>query len=303
MNDERKRVLHLVTAAAHDRGYACELVRPECVLLSGTTVFTLRLNVIRHRMRMNPPDRWPQLVADAIDDVVVAAETEREHPLDYSDFSVMRTLVRTRLYGTASVGGNGVRRTVAPGLIQRVIIDGLHTTVPVTYEMLARWPIGEWELFELAEHNVRVDGGVDIAWDFLDDLRRIRDLPPAALLSGPEYLTAHIRHLGDHPVTGPEGAVLVAPSAVAVYVCPVVGPEVARAVDLLAVLAHTLHSDDPLAINTNVYWWRSGALELAARTFRRDDTTVIRYTDTYVRRTTAGQHGKPLGPSGFRDPS
>lgn len=39
---------------------------------------------------------------------------------------------------------------------------GRPTTMCEITRSLARWPIGEWELSELAGHNVRVDGCVNI---------------------------------------------------------------------------------------------------------------------------------------------
>ncbi|MGW5517114.1 hypothetical protein [Nocardia africana] len=305
MTTELDRVLETVSSLARERGYTCRLVRPDRVLLSGPTVFTLPLNEIRRRVRTHPVAAWPGVVADCIDAVAVTFETDRDDPLDYSDFGVMRHLIRTRLYGTASVGSDGVRRVVAPGLIQRVLIDRVHMVVPVTYAMLARWPIGEWELFQLAEDNVRGDGGVHIDTLHIGSVHTgtldigglhpptgPEDIGPIARLRGPEYLTAHARWLGDHPVTGPEGAVLTMPSKESIYACPVVGPGLADSVDALAVLA-TVHADDPWPVNSNVYWWRDGSLDLAATTFRRDTTIHIGYTDTYVRHSTRLGLGAP----------
>ncbi|WP_227980367.1 hypothetical protein [Nocardia spumae] len=221
---------------------------------------------------------------------VRTADTDRRGPLDYSDFSVVRDLLRTRLYGTTSLG-DGVRRVIAPGLVQRVVIDRPHTVVPVTYDMLARWPIGEWELFELAEQHVRGDGGVHIVRDRFDRLPWADDLPRVALLTGPEYLTAHARWLGDHAIGGPEGAVLTMPSKEAIYAYPVLGAEVVRSIELLALLA-ALHTADPWPINSHVYWWRPGSLELAATTRQREDTIVISPTDVYRRNLARFESGE-----------
>ncbi|MFI6218576.1 hypothetical protein ACIBCD_41750 [Nocardia brasiliensis] len=141
---------------------------------------------------------------------------------------------------------------VATGLVQRVLIDHVHAVTHVTYDMLAHWPISESELFALAEHNVRADGGVTIARDTFD-LPLAQGLPPIALLTGPEYLTAHACWLGEHPVTGPAGAVLMMPGKESIYAYPVTGPEVIQAMTVLAEVA-TVHVDDPWPINSFIYW-------------------------------------------------
>ncbi|MFE9328168.1 hypothetical protein ACIHDR_43190 [Nocardia sp. NPDC052278] len=257
---------------------------PDLVTLSGRSVFTLALGDVRRLAESCPVEEWAVMVADRIDTRLITIETDDESPLDYSDFTVMRHLVRTRLYGTRAVEANGVRRVVAPGLVQRVLIDRVHTVVHVTYNMLAHWPIDEFELFTLAERNVREDGHVRITRDRFDTVPLAEGLAPIALLTGPEYLTAHARWLGEHPVTGPGGAVLIMPSKESIYAYPVTGVEVVRAVTVLARLA-VLHADDPWPINSWVYWWRDGTLDLAATTGRDGNTVVLRPTEAFHRNT------------------
>ncbi|MBF6171843.1 hypothetical protein [Nocardia blacklockiae] len=202
--------------------------------------------------------------------------------LDYTDFAAVRGLIRTRMYSTAPAGVQVVRRVVAPGLIQRIVIDHGGTVTPVSYELLQRWPIGEFELFTLAERNVRAEGGVRIRHGELD-IPLADALPPLAILSGPEYLTAHVRWLDEHPVTGPAGAVLIMPSAQHIYAYPVVGAEVAAAVTVLAQLARASYEEEPAPITPWVYWWHDGQLELAATAGHQDGQVQPHPTEQFRR--------------------
>lgn len=200
--------------------------------------------------------------------------------LDHTDFTTVRPLIRTRLYSTAAIGPDVVRRVVAPGLIQRVVVDRDGAVTPVTFDMLRSWPIGEFELFTLAEHNVRAAGGVRIRHGEFD-IPLAAGLPPMSILSGPEYLTAHARWLGDHPVTGPHGAVLILPSEQHIYAYPIVGPELAAAATVLAQLARVCHAEDDHPLNPWVYWWHNGTLDLAATTTHRNGETDLEPTDRF----------------------
>ncbi|WP_280334700.1 hypothetical protein [Nocardia wallacei] len=271
----------VVESVARRRGYACRLIAPDALRLRGPTTFVWFLHNLRRQAAQLEAEQWPALVAEILDTEEVEQALERESPLDYTDFTVMRDLIRTRLYSTASGLGNEVRRIVAPGLIQRVVVDRIHTVTPVTYDMLAHWPIGEWDLFALADRNVYVDGGVDIHRTRFD-IDLAEGLAPVALLTGPEYLTAHARWLGDYPVTGPRGAVVVLPAKESMYVYPVAGLEVIRSVTVLAHLAVSHAAEDPWPINSWVYWWHNGTLDLAAITRPGDDGVTIRPTPRFI---------------------
>ncbi|MFI6218577.1 hypothetical protein ACIBCD_41755 [Nocardia brasiliensis] len=101
---DQDRLLLVVRRVAHQHGYTCQLTAPEVVTLSGRRTFTYSLTDLRRAAAAWPHDQWEALVADRVDTHLIAVETEAECPLDYTDFSLMRHLVRTRLYGTGSVG-------------------------------------------------------------------------------------------------------------------------------------------------------------------------------------------------------
>ncbi len=271
----------VVESVARRRGYTCRLIARDAMRLSGPTTFVWFLDNLRRQVAPLDAEEWPVLVADVLDTEEVEQALDRDSPLDYTDFGVMRHLIRTRLYSTAGGLGNEVRRVVAPGLIQRVVIDRIHTVRPVTYDMLAHWAIGEWELFALADRNVYADGGVDIHRTRFDvDLAE--GLAPIALLTGPEYLTAHARWLGAYPVTGPHGAVLILPAKESMYAYPVAGLEVIRSVTVLAHLAASHAAQDPWPINPWVYWWHNGTLDLAAIIRPSDEGIAIRPTSRFT---------------------
>ncbi len=274
------RLVAVVESVARRRGYSFRLTAPDAVMLSGPTTFVMFLGNLRRRAAALEVEEWPALVDDVFDTREVEGAVDRESPLDYTDFRVMRNLVRTRLYSTGSGLGNEVRRIVAPGLIQRVVIDRIHTVTPVTYDMLAQWPIGEWDLFALADRNVYADGGVEIQYARFD-VDVADGLAPIALLTGPEYLTAHARWLGDYPVTGPHGAVFILPAKESMYVYPVTGLEVIRSVTVLAHLAVSHAANDPWPINSWVYLWHNGSLDLAATVRPSDDGVEIRPTPRF----------------------
>ncbi|MGA4792282.1 hypothetical protein [Nocardia sp. AB354] len=289
MTVESDQILQLLWTVARSRGYSCQLTGPDTVEVDGQLSFTVAPSHLRRLVATYPPHQWPAVVADHLDTIAVTIEADRDDPLDYTDFAMMRHLVRTRLYGTMSIGANGVRRIVAPGLIQRVVIDRIHIATPVTYDMLAEWPIGEWELFDLAESNVRNDGAVHIEYDSFDGVPMAGKLSPIALLTGPEYLTAHALWLGYHPVTGPCGAVLTMPSKESIYAYPVTGIDVVKAITVLARLA-ALHAEDPWPLNQSIYWWRDGHLDLAATTHHDDTTIVTTPADAFYRNTAHLDH-------------
>ncbi|NQE88489.1 hypothetical protein [Nocardia terpenica] len=275
-------VVEVLVSAARERGYVCRWLALGVVELIGPYSFRRELDTIRRELVVHPREQWPSVIGDLFDTGVVAAMMDAEDPLDYGDFAVMRGLIRTRLDGAAGGGVGTVRRIVAPGLVQRVLIDRVHTVVSVTYDMLRDWPIGEYDLFALGEHNVRADGGVEIASEYMD-VPMGEGLPPLSLLSGPEYLTAHALWLGEYPVTGPDGAaVVIMPSKEWLYAYPVVDVRVVQQVTLLAQIAGHNYEEQPWPISPHVYFWRNGRLGLAATITRRDNTNSIRPSDEFT---------------------
>ncbi|WP_282780029.1 MULTISPECIES: hypothetical protein [unclassified Nocardia] len=201
--------------------------------------------------------------------------------LDEGDFSAVHMLIRTRLYSSNDIAADAVRRVLAPGLVQRVVLDAVHTVRPVTYTMLARWPIGEHQLFALAEANVRGDDSPEITTLAFDGVDMGEGLS-VSLLTGSEYITAHLRWLGEYPVHGRRGAIAIVPSKRYVYACPADTMDRAfRATVVLARLATTAFAEQPWPVSPHVYMWRDGRVDLAAMAVRTDDGVGIYPTDDF----------------------
>ncbi|MFD0362554.1 hypothetical protein ACFQZZ_13995 [Nocardia sp. GCM10030253] len=273
-------LMTLTVAAAHQLGYSCRAVSDDVVLSGPAGHVLVGLTNLRRMAAEEPRDQWPALVADYLSTGVLDLEVDHD-PLDTSDFTMMRGLIRTRLYSAHGRARDVVRRRVAPGLMQRVLIDQVHTMVPITYPMLRQWPIDEVELFALAERNTRADGPLEM-------VTHAFDTPQAAgveitMLCGiSDYITAHAKWLGDYPVVGPAGTVFVVPSQRHIYAYPVTNLEVIRATTVLAQLAVLGYTQRPWPVSQDVYWWHHGAIDLAAATQHDTDELCIYPSDGFL---------------------
>ncbi len=256
--------MSLAVAAAHQLGYTCRVAADDDVVLSGPSgQILVELANLRRMAAGEPREQWPALVADYLSTGLVELDVDPD-ALDTDDFTMMRTLIRTRLYSADAGGPDVVRREIAPGLVQRVLIDRVHTMAPVTRAMASRWPLGTAELFALAEANTRGDGALDVVTHGFESPHAERvDITMLCGLS--DYITAHARWLGeDYPVAGTAGTVFVVPSQRHIYAYPVTDARVVRATTLLAQLAALEYTQRPWPVSQDVYWWRDGAIERAA---------------------------------------
>lgn len=195
--------------------------------------------------------------------------------VDMSDFAFVRPLLRTRLVSaeTADTRVDAVCRSPAPGLLQIVSVALAEMAVVVTRDMQAEWDIGESELFGLAEANVRATELLTVEWSNYNGAR-------FAILSGSDHASAHTRWLGDYPVIGPDGALVVVSHEGNVYAHPIAGAGALTAVILLGKVAAHCFRDQLDPISPEVYWWRQsdgsdGTLEPAATTELDADGNVF----------------------------
>ncbi|WP_306361882.1 hypothetical protein [Nocardia sp. CC227C] len=275
-------VLAVLVDRAARRGLSCRRIAADTVAVAGVCgCFTMSLSDLRRVLAAESRDQWPALVEDYLVSGMVECEIDREAPLDEGDFSTIRMLIRTRLYSSNDIAADAVRRVLAPGLVQRVVLDAVHTVRPVTYAMLARWPIGEHHLFALAEANVRGDDPPEISTLPFDGVDMGEGLS-ISLLTGPEYITTHLRWLGAYPVHGQRGAIAIVPSKRCVYACPADTMDRAfRATAVLARLATMAHAEQPWPVSPHVYMWRNGQVDLAAMAVRTDGGVGIYPTDDF----------------------
>ncbi|MGO4612986.1 hypothetical protein AB4305_03410 [Nocardia sp. 2YAB30] len=272
--DDRLRKAMLFTAA-NEYGYSCHDAGADDVLVSGPDgEATISLTHLRRLTAPEPLDQWFGLISDHMSTVIATLAVERQSPVDVTDFLPVRALIRTRVYPDSGDEDNLVCRAIAPGLVQRLLIDRVHTVAPVQRSWIEHWPTTEAELFRLAEDNVRADGGVDVDTMPLDGVPMAQGLAITRLI-GPEYLTAHIRWLDTYPVVGPAGALVIVPSKRVMFCYPITDLDVLRAAAVLARLGQMVHADEPWPVSPWLYRWHNGSLDLAARTISTDDGVGI----------------------------
>jgi hypothetical protein len=260
--DERRRLAAMVVRVSAELGYFSD-VSADQVELSGNGIsgWVLNLENLYRKAADEPEDQWLALVTDhmstALSGIVLAAKPA----LDTHDFGGMRPLIRTRIYPDHGRDGDSpaVSRTLAPGLVQRVVLDQVNTIAPVTQDHLSRWPIQESELFELAEANTRGDGLLQVS-DLNDDAGE----KIIGLYGSPDYASAHIRWLAAYPVAGRWGSAFVVPCEGSVYIHPLNGSDAFVAVGTLANVAATAHAERPSPVSSSVYWWHDDLIDLAA---------------------------------------
>jgi hypothetical protein len=254
---------NLVVAEAQNRGYTCTVTAHEVKLSgNGASGWVVNLETLRRKAADEPYSQWPDLVADHLSNLWSHIDLAAEAPLDMGDFERMRALIRTRMYPEEAMHDVGVpivSRTLARGLVQRVVLDQVNTVIPVTYDRLSQWPITEPELFELAEANTRGDGLLEVT-----DLANDSGVKILRLAGSPDYASAHVRWLGTYPVAGQWGSVFVVPCEGLVYLHPVNGGDAYNAVARMANMAVTAHAELPSPVSSSVYWWHDGVIDLAA---------------------------------------
>lgn len=270
----------LVTVAAQQLGYMCRATNAdevaEFIGPRGDGPHYLRLGNLRRSLNEHPADQWPTLVTDYVGTFLAEVDMEYTDPLDTNDFATVRGLLRTHFAPAgADTGIDVLRRDVAPGIVQVAVLGQLHTAVPVTPEMLARWDIGLDELFDLAEANTRADSRLEVEWKGYNDAY-------FALLSGSDFASAHARWLGDYPVIGMYGALFVTSHEGNVYVHPITGPDAMTAMILLGKVAANTYRSEPRPVSPAVYWWKDSEISLAAGTeIDKDGNVAVHQTPEF----------------------
>ncbi|MEV0246842.1 hypothetical protein AB0H76_09675 [Nocardia sp. NPDC050712] len=271
--------------AATVLGYTYRPDGASTILVSGPdSTARVSLDTLHRHLSSEPPGDWVSVLADHLATAITAADAETQAPLDLSDYAAVGGLLRTRLYGEEDDDEDHVTRPWAPGLIQRLLLDGVQTVVPVRRDWLRYWPaLTDTELFALAEDHVRADGQVQITRAEFGDIEPMAAGLPLFLLTGPEYLTTHASWLDAHGVTGPAGALFIVPAKETIYCYPITDLDVIRAATVLAHLAHLVHERDPWPITPWLYHWHHGTISLAAATDREGDTVYSTITPRFQR--------------------
>lgn len=280
MDEVREQVTQLFCTTVELHGHTARVTGPGEVTVTGPAGDTVHyLENLTRKVATAPRQDWAALVADHVGTGLAHEEIDDADRLEDRDFTEIKALVRTRLYpDTGPEHPQCVCRPLAPGLVQRMVLDGVHTISPITHRLLQRWQVGEDDLFALGEHNTRTDGplGIEEA-DFPDGA------PPWFLLTGGDYTSAHARWLGDYPdVTGPAGALFTVPAELGILAAPIGGIEVLEAGNILATLAAHHFANDPWPISPHLYRWVDGRIELAAYVEPTGDTLALQPSDEFL---------------------
>ena len=227
------------------------------------------LTNLRQWVAQKPEEQWPAFVSDFVGSLIATAEVEDDEVLDLGDFSVVRSLLRTRLYtDDFRTDLEVVRRAVAPGLIEILVVDRPTSLMIVNVEVAGAWGVEAEELFRIARENVRADGPLEVEDGTLDGVRI------CSLGGETAYVTAHALWAGDYPVTGTRGALIAVPAQGVVHACPVDGDDVPGAMNLLIRLAWAGYREGPRSVSPNVYWWH-GELRLAGAVEANGDALEV----------------------------
>ncbi|MFI6211283.1 hypothetical protein ACIBCD_04755 [Nocardia brasiliensis] len=275
---ERDLLSEAFVEAARRQGFSCRIVSADHIVLhGGRGRFETSLANLRRVAAGEPQANWFALAADHLATGIATLELAAHDGVD--SFAAVRDSIRTRLYPSTMRAEDAVRRMVAPGLVQRVVLDRVHTVAQVTHEMRREWQIGEYDLFALAERNVRADGPLEVTVHEFDD--PLAEGLPLSLLSGSEYATAHVRWLGDYPVTGTAGALVILPAKQHMYAYPINDLEVLRAGAVLAQLAVNGFAEQPWPVSQSIYRWYEGHLSLAITTRRTESSLALIASDNF----------------------
>ena len=126
MDEVRGRITELFCAAAELHGHPAQVTADGEGTGSGpagTSICYLE-NLVR-KAADAPPQDWPALAADHFGTGLADDDSE---PLKTREFAEIKSAVRTRVYpdnGHDEV--DCVCRPLAPGLVQRVVLDSVHT--------------------------------------------------------------------------------------------------------------------------------------------------------------------------------
>ncbi|WP_378734458.1 hypothetical protein [Nocardia brasiliensis] len=242
----------LVNEVALGHGYECAESDGEFVLTGrGSRRIVLPFTRLERRVARAPRQLWSTLVGDRLE--MQIADLVADH-LDTARLASVRPLLRTRLCSARTKGLiNDVRRLVAPGLLQRLLIDFGDIMTPVTYSNAQAWGATESDLFDIAEHNTRAAGRLDLT---AADIDGMDDVDIQMLYGATDFVTAHVRWLDDYPVVGPWGALLVIPGHTHLLIHPITGPTVFAGTSLLAQLLVAGEAESR-PVSRAIYWWRN----------------------------------------------
>ncbi|RJL36069.1 hypothetical protein [Bailinhaonella thermotolerans] len=244
----------LIALVAESRGYAYAFDGAH-VRLVGPREVTVALPPLRAQARRTDRGRWPALVSEHL-----AAALDRHDPVDASDLSAVRHLLRVRVYADDDLGATGlapdrvVGRHLTPELVEVLVVQESGFVRAVRPEEARAWPLPAGHVLELARANAREQESLSAVPVDLGGGAK------AQLLTGLTWSAAvHLHWLERYLDLPRHGALVAIPNSETLAVHPVEGVGCVRALERLRRLAQALYDEGPASLTPHVYWWRSDA--------------------------------------------
>lgn len=233
---------------------------------------------LAHRCRRSPLDAWPALVARHFAPLLDLA------PDDLLPFDplIARAALRVRIVGNDWLdrippSDDLVCRSIAPGLVAVLFADLPGAIASVSALDLRRWELSAVEAFDLGYDNVRLVERVEVIPSDLGN-----GATGSLVVGDHHFVATNALWLDDLvPLPAPQGALVILPHRHAVVVHPLNRARTASvAIQRLAELAATMHSEGPGSLTSSVYWWRIGRLD-RLRTQLRPGGMTLSTTDDF----------------------
>lgn len=238
----------LVVLVAESHGYGCRPTANDAMVLEGRQRLHIGMRNLRQLARQLPRDDWPALVADHVGTIITAIE----EPLDLRDFSLVRGLLRARVYPAEARTNRLIYRPFAPGLIEAIVADTPTTVRTIVTDDAVTWPVTADELFAVGREGVRADGPLDC--DVIDDTG-IRVLEGQTF-----YAATHLLWLESYLDPGPYGALAVAPTRSAIAACAIRKSTAVVTAERLHAFARNAYDEGPGSLSPELFWSRHGTL-------------------------------------------
>ncbi len=237
----------------------------------------LTLQPLRELCAGTPRRSWHGLVAEQVLPFVASIDGLP----DLGDWAAVQPLLRTRLrHSGDAVDEFVLRRELAEGLLETVVVDTPLTCVGLDRGLLDTWPVTQDAVF--AEARSQVHRREPVAVESVDLGGRVlhRLVPDPDVDS--YYVASHLPRVADLVPVGPLGLAVGVPDQRCVVALPLTAPV---APGIRAVFHATQERYDPQggAVSPDVYWWREGALRRIARAPHDDEGLTMVWTQDYLR--------------------